>query len=509
MSGGFGKIKRLVKINNVIKSVLNALAVAAVLGAVFMALDRRAIYGFNLIVFASVLGGGALFTFLVSLLAYRKSDKKLALGLDTELKLNEKVQTMVAFRDQEGSVIDVQREDADNRLAEVKKVKLTTRGRLASVLAFFIAACMLVASVTLIPQVVEAAEPEPDYEMSEYEKQLLQNLIEYVERSEAVEKEKEDILKTLRDLQTYLNDTVKESAKKDRVVNTILDVREAVDKVNFLDDIKNIANDRGFTAVNRFADALIVLRATSKLGASMPEAFAAIEASLSPTRSEFTTIDSFERMGDFMNEVKAVIASVKNENLVTASTDPFISALSAFSEEVYEFCSGTTPEPSIVQEQFDIYFFGNPPFEEAFAAVLNQLNVKKVYDALAQENKNIEVGTYVEKQLMSIFNIAQEMLPGEEGDITNNVGEDNEYAPPEEETDQTITNGGLGDGNLLFGANDTIYYPEVEDFVQYGDALAFYQNKIIEMIESGMITDEKLIDYYSRYFDLLFGSEKA
>ena len=136
-------------------------------------------------------------------------------------------------------------------------------------------------------------------------------------------------------------------------------------------------------------------------------------------------------------------------------------------------------------------------------------NVKKVYDALAQENKNIEVGTYVEKQLMSIFNIAQEMLPGEEGDITNNVGEDNEYAPPEEETDQTITNGGLGDGNLLFGANDTIYYPEVEDFVQYGDALAFYQNKIIEMIESGMITDEKLIDYYSRYFDLLFGSEKA
>lgn len=508
MSGGFVKIKKLVKINNVIKSILNSAATASLLGAVFMLLKKRGIYTPSLIIFASVLGAGAVLTFVLSLLIYKKSDKKLALGLDTELSLNEKVQTMVAFKNESGSVIDMQRKDANQRLEAVKKVKITRKGRLASIIAFVIAAGMLASSILLIPQKVEAAEPEAEYEMTDYERQLLQNLIEYVERSEAVEKEKKDVVERLKYLQDYLKDTVKESEKKNQVVSVIIDVNDAVKNVNYLDDLKEISDERGFTAVSRFADSLEILKVSTKPGATMSEAFAAIDISLAPTRAEFTDVNSFERMSDFVNEVKAALATVKNGNLTATANDPFIASLTAFCEEISEFCGGAKPQPSIVQEQFDIFFKGTPPYDQALAPMLEQLNVKKVYNALCQENINIEVGKYVVNQLMSIFNISQEMLPGEAVDMIGD-SENNEYAPPEEEEDQIITNGGLGDGNLLFGGNDTIYYPEEEDYAHYGDALAFYQNKIIDMIESGIITDERLIAYYENYFGVLFGSDKA
>ena len=508
MSGGFEKIKKLVKINNVIKSTLNSAAVASLLGAVFMLLKKREIYAPSTVMLAAVLGGAFALTFLVSLLIFKKSDKKLALGIDTELNFNERVQTMVAFKSESGSVIDMQREDANRRLMAVKRVKITRKGRLASVLAFILAAGMLASSILLVPQKVEAAEPEAEYEMTDYEKQLLQNLIEYVERSAAVEKEKKDIVERLKYLQSYLEDTVKESEKKNQVVSIILDVNAAVDKVNFLDDLKNVSEERGFTTVSRFADTLTILRASTRPNANMAEAFAAIQLSLSPTRAEFVDVSSFERMGDFVNEVKAAIATVKNVDLTATATDPFIASLTAFCEEISEFCGGAKPQPTIVQEQFDIFFFGTPPYEESLAASLEQLNVKKLYNALCQENVNIEVGKYVVSQLMSIFNISKEMLPSEAEDM---IGTDdgNEYAPPEEEEEQVITNGGLGDGNLLFGGNDTIYYPEEEDYAHYGDAIAFYQNKIIDMIENGLITDERLITYYENYFDVLFGSDKA
>ena len=513
MGDGFKKIKKRVRINGIIKSLLNGAAVASLVAAVLVLLDKRNIYKPELVLMASVIGGAALVTVLISFFSYRKSDKRIAFEIDRELKLDEKIQTMVEFKRESGNIIDVQRKDADERLKSAKKIKYQTRGRWVSVASFFIAACMLSASVTLIPQKVEAAEPEAEYTMSEYERMLLSNLIEYVERSSAVEKEKKNIVDSLKELQAFLSDTVKESEKKDKVVATILDANNAVKAVNYLEDISDYANEKKFTRVSRFADAILILRESSALGASMPEAFAAIDVCLSPIRGEFTGESSFEDMGNFMNEIKAVISGVKNANLAAANNNVLLDSLSAFCDEISEFCSGTKPQLSLIQEQFDIFFKGTPPYEESLAPVLEMLNVKKLYNALAQEKENLEVGKYVVNQLMSIFDIPAEMIPGEVEDLVQDSDEDKdnpdmEVEPTDPDDDQTISSGGIGDGDLVLGANDTIYYPEMEKYAPYGEAIAKYHDKILLMIENGQITDEKLIAYYEDYFDILYGSQK-
>ncbi len=511
MGDGFKRIRRRVKSNTLLKSALNALAVALLIGAVLMFLDKRKIFEFNIAVFLSTLGAGALITLLVSFFIYRMNDTTLARELDGELGLNEKVQTMVAFKDESGDVIDIQRSDADERLRSAEKIHVYKRGRLTSAISFAVSACILTSVLVLIPKKADAAPPDPTYNMTEYEKNQLKNLIEYVERSNADEREKKEILDSLNSLAEFLDDTVKESDKKSRVINSITVANDAVEKVNFLEKIAADAKSKNLAGVLRFTDALGNLRASADPDKGIAESFAAIETNLSPVREEFKGTDAFSNMNNFISQLGAAITNVKNENVTTAGNNALIESLTRFCEEIRSYCSGSEPSQAILEEQFDMFFFGTPPYTDAFAAQLEQLIIKQVYNALRQENVNLTVGNYVVDKLVEMFNIPVEMLPSDVQDSIENNKKPNDNEDKDDEKDDKLyegDDGGYGEGNLLLGGNDTMYFPELEKIAPYGDGIAMYQNKILAMIENGQITDPVIIDYFENYFGILFGSKK-
>lgn len=507
MGDGFKRIKKLVRINNTLKGVLNSVAVMALVVAVFMLLSRRDIYKLNILVLAISAAVCGVITLTVSLLVYRKSDIKLAKDIDTELGLNEKAETMIAFKDCDGDVVTVQRIDADEKIKAHKKVKLTKKGSLKSALSCLVAVCLLAGSIFLIPEKVEAEEPEPEYDMTEYEAERLKNLIEYVERSSAVEGEKTDIVASLTALLDYLSDTVKESEKKNQVIETIVAVNRAVDKVNFLEDITSEAEEKKFPRVSKLALAFTDTRSMADPNLNTSGKFSVIIANLTPVRQDFSSLEAFVDLGNFANEIKATVASVKNNNIATANDNKLIEAITLFCDEIIDYCSGSQPVNDIVQEQIDKFFFATPPYDDAFADSLETFKIKGIYNALEQEGINLNVGMYVMNQLIEIFNIPTAMLPSDVAEDLENAKNNDKNYFYEKDDDQNMTDGGIGDGNLLLGSNDTIYYPELDKYVNYGEALAHYQNKIIDMIESGGISDEKLIDYYTNYFEYLFGSK--
>lgn len=511
MGDGFKRIKRRVKGNAMLKSVLNALAVALLVCAVLMFLDKRKIYEFNIAVFLSTLGAGALITLLVSFFIYRMNDTTLARELDDELKLNEKVQTMVAFKNESGDVIDIQRSDADEKLRSAGKIRVYRRGRLTSAISFAISACVLASVLVLIPEKVDAAPIDPTYNITEYEKYQLKNLIEYVERSNADEREKKEILDSLNDLATFLEDTVKESDKKSRVINSITVANDAVKNVNFLEKIESDAKDKNLAGVVRFTNALAALRTAIDPDAGVAESFATIETNLSSVRAEFSGTDAFSNMNNFISQLGAAVTNVKNENVITAGNNALIESITRFCEEIRSYCSGSEPSQSILEEQFDMFFYGTPPYTDAFASQLENLNIKQIYNALKQENINLTVGNYVVDKLVEMFNIPTEMLPSDvQESIENNKKPDDSDKEDDEKNDKLYQgdDGGYGEGNLLLGSDDSIYFPELEKIAPYGDGIAMYQNKILAMIENGQITDPVIIDYFENYFGILFGSNK-
>ena len=66
--------------------------------------------------------------------------------------------------------------------------------------------------------------------------------------------------------------------------------------------------------------------------------------------------------------------------------------------------------------------------------------------------------------------------------------------------------GGSGDGEQLFGSDDTIYDPEL-GYVSYGEVIRRYYGEITALIADGTLSDdlEKII---SDYYALLYQGDK-
>ena len=104
--------------------------------------------------------------------------------------------------------------------------------------------------------------------------------------------------------------------------------------------------------------------------------------------------------------------------------------------------------------------------------------------------------------LMTIFELTEEDLPPEEAPQKGpNQNEDEES--PDEDDENKATQGGIGDGNLLFGSDDEIFDPTQNQHVTYGDVLLEFYQTVSDKILDGGLTDE-LEQFISDYFATLF-----
>ena len=134
----------------------------------------------------------------------------------------------------------------------------------------------------------------------------------------------------------------------------------------------------------------------------------------------------------------------------------------------------------------------------------------KLYGAISTElqaqKENDTERRYIIRRLVEIFNIPDDMLPDNINLNLGSNGDDYEYGEPEED-DEHLNSGGLGDGNQLFGSNDTIYDPVTNTHVPYGEILNAYYAKVTEQLLAGGVSDT-LADFIRSYFDSLYDGSK-
>jgi hypothetical protein len=139
--------------------------------------------------------------------------------------------------------------------------------------------------------------------------------------------------------------------------------------------------------------------------------------------------------------------------------------------------------------------------DEIFADSVSTVNAAIFVQYTNQSVKDMSV-----TRLMEIFNISEDELPEEEKTQLPDSGdkeEDNEKNE-EEKGDQ----GGLGEGNVLYGSDDVIFDPVKNEHVKYGDVINEYFAAVSEKIINGQIPDT-LEQFISDYFKTLYdGSEK-
>ena len=118
MNKGFEKFKSKLRRGALLRSLILGASCGTLSAAAYMTIQKQRTYAPDLLLTLTIGGGVALVVFLVAFLVMRPTDKQIAKKLDNDLGLDEKVQTMLAYKDQDSVMLTLQREDTNRRLEE-------------------------------------------------------------------------------------------------------------------------------------------------------------------------------------------------------------------------------------------------------------------------------------------------------------------------------------------------------------------------------------------------------
>lgn len=165
------------------------------------------------------------------LLFHRLGEKKMAHRLDNEFALHEKVQTMIAFRDCQDPMAQVQRQDTLEKLGQIPTKRLRFTHLWVYILLPVLAAGLMVTAVACPDMTEQQSNPavvqEIPRDISDWEWQALDDLITWVQNSDADAKVmKPKTLTQLNSLRNWLaNNTVTETALTTFVTDVARNIR--------------------------------------------------------------------------------------------------------------------------------------------------------------------------------------------------------------------------------------------------------------------------------------------
>ncbi len=476
MKQGFIKFKKRFQTHAIVKSVIFGASLGVLSASVLITVQKRLAVSPNpwlcvlLGVLVALVCAGAFY------LCIRPTDKKLAKKLDNDLQLHEKVQTMIAFENAEGDMLQLQRADVNARLMETP-VKFVKTGRLwkhivAPVLAVAMAVvAFIVPMKVIIPTIAE----DPKFEFSSWQETRLTALIEDVKTSKMEQEPKDEVVQSLETLLTTLKTVVTQSAMKDSVIATITNVQATEDKYNSYDEIGAVMRESENENIQNLAAAIAKMNALT-------------------VNQELTAIRGTLKAETLVEDMKAA------ETAISASV---AGATEVWSEDaLYLAVTALASDIKFVHEKIDEYTanWATNKLDDAFANASVAIG-----GALEQQRTNADVAEATVEELLFIFGIDESELPDNgNSNVGSSDNEEGEY-DPEDEEDKTLNDGGLGDGEVVYGSNEDVYDHQQKEQVKYGTVIDWYYSVATEQA-FGEGVSEELAELINDYFAKLYYS---
>ncbi len=478
MKKGFERFKRKLRRQALIKGILFGLSCGAVASAAYMVIQKMSTFTPDVLITLAIGVGTALVVGLVTNLILWPSEKKIAKKIDDDLNFGEKVQTMLAYRDEDSVMLTLQREDTEERLVNTPSSAVRYRHQWKHGFAPLVATALVVMAVILpvkaIP--VEEEPPEEDFEMTSIQEAELLDLIKWLKGEKKDETEchmepqpRQATIAELEALLQVLRTTdLKSKEMKQTVINTIVKVNRIVREANTNDDFEYAMLDD--------EDVFI-----SSLGGSM-----SLLSSLEMTKT-FTNKRGSLEVDDVSGPLAELIEKTqKSLESIEEDIDPqdeAYMALTAFVEQLENLNKElATHSKAWAQDALD----------EIFEATVTDLE-----KAFRQQNFNKDAGDKVVTTLMDIFEISEDEVPADE--VPKKKPQQSQDSDSELKEDENQgSQGGIGSGNLLFGSDDVIMDPERNEQVVYGEVFDKYYSIISQKRQDGVDLDEieqYIVDY--------------
>lgn len=462
MDKNFSKFKRRVR--------LQAIAASALLGAGLSALAVAVILLINklssrttapltyLIAVAAAIAVSLLIYFLLM-----PSDKRLARRLDSLYSLDERISTMVEFRNDNGVFAVLQREDADMRLGEKPVKALKSRQLVAGLLVFFISLGCIFGAM-LVPAKADGGEAPID----EFDKQWIITAIE-------------ELLHTVES--AYINESLRSVAKAE--LNELLDFVKSSD---YLSEMKSFAigtviaiNDALYKSNS--AEALSVAFAQSTNGGLKDLAKQMGELAGSGSKAALEALG--EAVDAMSNDDAEFIADELNSYLASSGVKIDDTLYLLFKELIFVIRGGA-----------DI--------ADSFADAAKTLSAEVIV-----QNVNRTTVRIVISKLCNLFGITEDDITSVDPEADVDIRDPSTDPPIQDDPnvddpDNPMDSGGLGTGEVIYGSNDLVFDPDTNTYRPYGELLSEYFAKASELMADGK-TSEEIEAMAKEYFEALFG----
>ena len=505
MKGTFLKFKKRLNALRIARSAFVGASVGLMLSGVFLILWKLAVIDFAPITTLYIGLGSLMMSGGLTFLLTHKSDKRFAEELDSEFNLKARVQTMVEYMGEVGEMVSIQRQDADDALAEIpiKKYKIK---RLWIYLLILALSAVIFSLGFVIGDVRDYTPPEQiiPFELSSLQETGINNLIKYVENSEMEEEFKVPLSDELRSLLNRLKNTHTQPAMLEALDTSMKAICDITYESSTATEMLNALWDSDDIYFRHLAKVL--------------------------DTSEWTDPNE-ETWGDFAEKIinyRAVLMGDdknKDENstdVPSGNKDYLKFALDNMSRKLKPtLAESGVGEDDEIYVAIDRLFNANPG---GFSLILSRIDYmddeaarealetcfnitgKVLYDAISLNKINANVGEYSMLRLASLFIVP---LPDfERPDFVKNgesVGSD--QGSDDDENNNAGSDGGIGEG-ATFGSNDIVIDPLTGEYVEYGELFAKYYAIMYEKIDGDVYTDEQK-DAIKKYFDLLYsGLEK-
>ena len=478
MGEQFKKLKRKYLYAAIVKSA--AIGISCALFAVGIILlpcklagaELNAGYYVLIAFFAAAVSGGVTFLILAP------TEKKLALNLDVRYGLNERVQTALAFSTESGTIVQMQREDAEQRLTALPKEKFNLAHIWQYVVIAVVAIAMLFTAI-FVPAKADSSSGagggvnvDPPFAFAEIDREAVLELIDNVNSSALEDDLKESAAGILNELIDELEKAEYESEKKSAVSGAMfgmdLLLRGATSYVQ-LSSALATANLIDLAWIN--ADGVKVYRDF------LLKDFEGVEAFYSASVQAVTdaTAERFDLFKEKLDEDSSAIASDIYVALLAArafENDELYAVLSEFSHALTE------------QEDWE------------------QLYLKFTYDItdeLAAQSYKLAVNRFVIDRLALIFFVdALDYADYAPGENLQGPSEDGNHSGE----------GGFGNGDVLYGSDDLVYDPDSGEYVEYGVLMNKLYAIVQDRLRSGLLTEEQA-NAVIAYFEILWSGVPA
>lgn len=439
------------------------------------------------------LAGGAI-TFILC----KKSDKALAEELDMSFGLKARVQTMIAYKDEDGDLINLQREDAERSLDSVPVNAYRFKNAGIHLTALVLSLTILLGGVFVEDMRYHIPEEEIEaFSLSDMQRAGLDELVKYVESSGMEEEFRTPIADELRRLRNSLEQ-----------ITTVPDMRAelalsmaTICDVTYRSSTSAEMLDALWESNNVYLRYLAVALDTSSW--SSPDWGGFAEGII-----EYSGV----LMGD-NNEDENALHGVASLRWALNSMDTNIKVALDMSgvdsnDEIYTAIDRlfNANPGGLNQILASIDYYDDTTAREALNQCLN-MNSSLLFDAVSLNRINAVVGEYTMTRLSSLFLVPVPEFERPEFVKNGELPDGSHSSGSDKENNGTSDGGGVGSG-AQYGSNDIVLDPITGEPVPYAELIDKYYAIMNERLQSGSYTEEQK-DAIIKYFDLLIkGVEK-